>query len=186
MGNKILVELYEVSPNTITKFMYGNHCYRLTKRLWEAPELLPFISKGKSPDQVLADCLSLDARGIAWMPYRAVLNHWGFYVTHGEAAGLQAACKELETHGVSGTSGHIHKTRTWERRDRNGVKAWYSIGGLCSRNVSYRPNNDWSHSIGLLFQVVGSDLFTFYTIPIIKGRFVYNNALYDQDGVHRA
>lgn len=182
LANQMLDELATVSPNTITKVLWGNHEKRLTKRLFENPDILPFVAKGKKPDQLLAESLSLDERGIDWVSYPSVYNHWGFYIAHGEYANIHAAKKELETHGVSGCSGHIHKNKTWERHDRNGTRAWYSLGGLCSHEVSYRPNNDWVNGFGVLKQIVGSDLFTFQAIPIIKGQFIYGTKLYNQDG----
>lgn len=187
LANDMLDELAKVSSNTITKVIFGNHEQRLTRGLWDNPDLIPFLAgKSRTPDNLLADALSLDEREIAWYPYHSVVDHWGFSISHGEYANIHAAKKELETHGTSGVSGHIHRQAMWERRDRNGTRAWYSIGGLCSHDVSYRPINGWVNGFGFLSQLVGSDLFTFQQIPIIKGRFIYNNALYDQDGVHRA
>ena len=186
-ANAMLDELETASPTTITKIILGNHEARLTKRLWENPDLIPFLTgKGKTPDHLLADALSLADREIEWFPYHTVVNHWGFVISHGEFANMHPAKKELETHGVSGVSGHIHRQSMWERKDRNGTRAWYSIGGLCSHQVSYRPINGWVNGFGILKQVIGSDLFTFQQIPIIKGRFIYGDAVYDQDGVHRA
>ena len=140
-GNAILDELHDASPTTITKMLFGNHDYRLTKALWLTPEILPFVSKGKRPMELLAEVLSLSDRQIDWYDYREVYDHYGFALTHGEAAGLNSAKKELETHGVSGASGHVHAGRYWEHRGRSGVTQWWSLGGIPSREVSYRPNN---------------------------------------------
>jgi predicted phosphodiesterase len=181
-ANAVLDQLAEASPNTIIKFIAGNHEMRLIKYLYGMPEILPFVTKGKSPLQILADALSLDDRGIDWYGYPEVVNFHGFYITHGEATGLHAAKKELETHSVSGTSGHCHSNKYWERRGRNGVLQWWSIGGLCSRDVSYRPNNSWVQGMGYLTQVVGTDIFDFTPIPIVKGQFIYDGVLYNQDG----
>ncbi len=181
--NNILDEIAETSPNTIIKIAWGNHGDRITRYLYTMPEILPFVTKGKKPIQLLADALSLDDRGIDHYPYREVVNFYGFHVTHGEAAGLHASKKELETHQVSGVSAHVHSNKYWERRGRNGVTQWWSIGGLPSRNVSYRPNNSWCAGIGYLEQVVDrEDLFTFHPLPIVKGQFVFSGRLYNQDG----
>lgn len=185
MANQVLDELYDASPTTITRLLWGNHEARLTRRLFDNPDILPFVTKGKTPDQLLADALSLEDREIEWYSYPHVYNHWGFAITHGEYANLHAAKKQLESLGVSGTSGHIHRHRTWERRDRNGVRAWYSTGCLCKPQASYRPNADWVNGFGYLEQVVGRDLFTFHQIPIIKGQFIFGGVLYDQDGAHQ-
>jgi hypothetical protein len=182
-ANLILDELTDASPTTITKFVMGNHCKRLTKRLWETPELMPFVTKGKTPEQVLADALSLGDRNIDWCGYPDGFNHYGFYITHGEAAGLHAAKKELETYGVSGVSGHVHSNKYWEKRGRNGVVQWWSIGGLCKREVGYRPNNGWIQGFGVLEQIVGTDHFTFHPVEIVGGQFIFNRRHYSQDGI---
>lgn len=182
MANQVLDELYEASPNSITKFIAGNHSKRLERRLWETPELIPFVTKGKTPLQVLAGCLSLDERGIEYFDYPAVYMHWGFAITHGEATSLHSARKELDTHGVSGASGHTHRAGMWVKHDRAGTKHWYSLGGLCSREVGYRPNNNWNQSVGVLFQVVGTELYTFYQVPIVKSQFIWEKSLFTQDG----
>ncbi len=189
-ANAMLDQLHAASPTTITKVLFGNHDYRLTKALWMTPHIIPFVTKSKQPQQLLADVLSLEDRQIDWYDYREVYDHHGFALTHGEAAGLSSAKKELETHGVSGASGHVHATRYWEHRGRNGVTQWWSLGGIPSRDVSYRPNNGWIPSIALLEQVEGtpcpsnpSGIFTLHPLPIIKGQFVYNSKIYCQDGV---
>ena len=185
--NGILDEIAAVSPNTIVKVAWGNHCDRITRFLYGVPEILPFVTKGKKPIDLLAEALSLSERGIDHYPYREVVNFYGFYITHGEATGLHAAKKELESHGVSGVSGHIHANKYWERRGRNGVQQWWSIGGLPSRNVSYRPNNSWLPGIGLLEQVVGrEELFTFHPLPIVHNQFLFSGKLYTQEGVFDA
>lgn len=184
LGNQMLDELEKASPTTITKIIWGNHDYTLTKRLWENPDLIPFLTaKGKTPNHLLADSLSLEERGIDWFPYHTVVNHWGFRVSHGEYANMHPRKKELEVTGMPGVSGHVHKHTMWERKDRNGVQHWYSIGGLCSHDVSYRPINGFVHGFGVLKQVVDTDIYNFYQVPIIKGRFIYGSSLYTQDGV---
>jgi hypothetical protein len=188
-ANAMLDQLHAASPTTITKIVFGNHDYRLTKSLWMTPEILPFVTKGKQPVELLSEVLSLNDRQIDWYDYREVYDHYGFALTHGEAAGLNSAKKELETHSVSGASGHVHATRYWEHRGRKGVTQWWSLGGIPSRDVSYRPNNGWIPSIALLEQVVGtptpacpSGVFTLHPLPIIKGQFVFNSKIYNQDG----
>lgn len=187
LTNQMLDELAEASPTTLTRILWGNHESRITRRLWENPDLIPFLSgKGKTPDHLLADALSLQERGIDWYPYRAVVNHWGFYLVHGEFANLHAPKKHLDHLGVSMAMGHIHKQKMWERKDIGGVKHCYSIGGLCKTNPSYRPNSDWVNGFGVLKQVVGTDVYTFQQIPIVKGQFIVGSKLYTSDGVFEA
>lgn len=186
VANTVLDELYDASPNSITKYIMGNHSKRLTKRLWETPQLIPYVSMGKTPLQLLANCMSLDERNIAFVDYPSGIDHFGIYATHGEATGIHSSKKELETFNVSGISGHTHKNRYWEKRGRNGLIQWWTIGGLCSRDVSYRPNNDWVQGCAVSLQVVGTNIFTMYPITISKGQFVYDNHLFTQDGVFEA
>lgn len=184
LANDMLDELAEASPTTVMKVVFGNHEMRLTRRLWDNPDLLPFLAgAGRTPDHLLAEALSLGERGIDWYPYHSVVNHWGFSIAHGEYANIHASKKEMETLGTSGVSGHIHRQSMWERKDRKGVNTWYSIGGLCKTNVSYRPINSWVNGFGFLSQLVDTDIYTFNQIPIIKGQFIFNGKLYNQDGV---
>lgn len=187
LANIMLDELHEASPTTITKVIFGNHDYRLTRRLHENPDLIPFLTpKGKTADHLLADALSLGERDIEWWPYRTIVNHWGFAISHGEYANMHPAQKEMNAAGLPGCSGHVHRASMWERKDKTGVKHWYSIGCMCETYVSYRPNNTFVNGFGVLKQVVGTDVYTFQQIPIVKGQFVWGNSLYDQDGVHRS
>ncbi len=173
-ANEVLDQIAEASPNSIIKVLFGNHEKRLTRRLFENGDILPFATRSKDPDQLLADSLSLSDRGVEWLKYPDVLNHGGFLITHGQATGMQPARKELERYGISGC---------WERKDKATACAWWSIGGLCSHDVDYLPHNNWQHGFGYLLQLVGSDLFTFHSIPIIKGKFMYGTKLFTQDGV---
>lgn len=183
MANVMLDELYDASPTTITKVIFGNHDYRLTRRLHENPDLIPFLApQGKTADHLLADALSLKDRQIDWYPYHTILDHWGFAVGHGEYANMHPAKKEMEAAGMSGMSGHVHRASMWERKDKTGVKHWYTIGCMCNTQVSYRPINTFVNGFGVLKQLVGTDTFTFQQIPVIKGQFLFGSKLYSQDG----
>jgi predicted phosphodiesterase len=182
LANRILDELAEASPHSIIKFIAGNHCYRLTKRLWENPDLLSYMSPTRNANEIIPRALSLDERGIEWFGYPEVYNHRGFLFTHGQAVGQHPASKELSKYGMSGSSGHIHKFRYWERRDRRGHIAWWSLGGLMSLQMDYMPSPDWQNGFGLLMQVADTDIFNFTPIQINGGKFIYENALYTPDG----
>lgn len=184
MANEMLNELAEVSPNTITKIVFGNHSHRLTKRLWENPDLLEFLSgRGKTPYHLLAEALSLQDRGIDWWPYHTRVNHFGFLISHGEYTNTHPAKKEVESAGLPGVSGHVHRQTMWEQKNGRGVAHWYSIGGLCDTEMSYRPVNTWVNGFGFLEQVVNTDTYTFHQLPIVRGQFIFNSRLYTQDGV---
>lgn len=183
LANTMLDELHEASPNTIMKVIFGNHDYRLTRRLHENPDLIPLLlPQGKTPDHLLADALSLEARGIDWHPYRTILDHWGFAVSHGEYSNMHPSKKEMDMAGLPGVSAHVHRNSMWERKDKTGVKHWYSIGCMSNTNVSYRPNNTFVNGFGVLKQIVGTDIYTFQQIPIVKGQFIWGSKLYTQDG----
>jgi hypothetical protein len=138
------------------------------------------------PSEILRRALSLDERNIEWIDYPDAYNLYGFLIAHGQATGIHPAKKEAERSGLSGCSGHVHRQRSWERKDRRGVVQWWSIGGLCSHDVEYIANPDWVRGFGYLQQVVDSDIFTFASIPILDGKFIYDRALYSQDGVFAA
>jgi hypothetical protein len=183
LANTMLDDLHEASPTTITKVIFGNHDFRLTRRLHENPDLIPFlVAQGKTPDHLLADALYLDDRGITWAPYHTIVDHYGFAISHGEYSNIHPSQKEMNAAGMPGASGHVHRSTMWERKDKTGVKHWYTIGCMCNTQVSYRPINTFVNGFGVLKQVVGTDLYTFQQIPIIKGQFIYGNTLYTQDG----
>ena len=186
LANEILDELQEASPTTIIKYIAGNHERRLAHRLYENPDLLSYLAPSGNPLEVLTIALNLDDRGIEFLDYPEAYNLYGFIITHGQATGQHPAKKEVERAGMPGCSGHCHRQRFWERKDRRGVVQWWSLGGLCSHDVDYIKNPDWVRGFGYLQQIVDSDDFTFASIPIITGKFLYDRVLYSQDGAFEA
>jgi hypothetical protein len=182
MANDVLDQLQEASPSSIMKITMGNHEARLTHRLFENPDILEYTTKAGDPNDVLANALSLSERGIDWIPYPYAFNHYGFTICHGQAVGQHPAKKEAEKYGLSGCSGHIHRGRYWESKNRRGLTQWWSLGGLCKHDVAYLPENDWTHSFGYLEQVVDSDAFTFHPLTIVSGRFLFGGKLYCSEG----
>src|SRR4051794_36175653 len=87
MANDVLDQLYNASPTTITRVLYGNHEHRLTRKLYEVPEILPFFTKSLDPNEIIARSLNLEERSIEWFPYKTIYNHHGFAITHGEGGG---------------------------------------------------------------------------------------------------
>ena len=186
-ANTVLDELYAASPSTITKFVYGNHCERLTKRMMQDTELWRYLlPEQKRPDDIIADLLSLKDRSIDYVPYRSHFNHYGFIVTHGQATGLHPAKRELERYGKSGCSGHVNRQTYYETKNQHGYSAWWTLGGLTSHKLDFMPINNWTHGIGVLYQVVGSDRFSFYPIEIVGAKFIFDGKLYTCDGVFKA
>lgn len=183
IANHVLDELQEASPYSIIRMTMGNHEARLTQRLFENPDLIPYFKSSTTPDEVIAHVLSLDERGIDWVPYKQHFNHYGFIVTHGQASGINPARSELARYGTSGVTGHINRNCTWETKDFHGVAKWWTLGGLTSHDMEFMPVNNWVHGIGVLFQVVDSKEFTFYPIEIVSAKFIFNGKLYTPEGV---
>src|SRR4051794_5220552 len=162
IANRVLDELQEASPNSITKMTFGNHEFRLTNRLFENPDLIPYFKQATTPDEVIANILSLDEREIAWIPYKQHFDHYGVIITHGQATGVNPARVELLRYGTSGISGHVNRNCTFEMKNQHGFAKWWTLGGLTTHKMSFMPVNNWVHGIGVLYQVVGGEEFTFY------------------------
>lgn len=186
IANRILDELTEACPNSIIRFTMGNHEARMTQRLYENPDLIPYFRSASSPDEVIARALSLDERGIDWVPYKQHFNHYGMIITHGQSAGVNPARTELLRYGMSGLSGHVNRNCTFEMKTQHGFAKWWTLGGLTSHKLDFMPVNNWVHGIGVLYQVVGSSEFTFYPIEIVNAKFIFNGRLYTPDGVFAA
>jgi len=187
MAKRILDELAEASPNTITKFLYGNHSDRIRQRILEHPELLPFMTKSKDPNSVLAEALSLKERGIEWFSYPDVYSHFGFDIQHGGkglgGGGQNPSKSAAEKAGGPGVQGHWHRERVWQVVNRRTDYKFYTLGVMCRLNPTYLPFNDWSHSFGYLEQQVGADRHVFHSIQVEKGEFMFDGYFYNQDGV---
>lgn len=186
LANDVLDEIQATSPTSIIKYLAGNHENRLCRRIFENPDLISYMAPSGNPSEVLIRALSLEERNIEWLDYPDAYNLYGFLIAHGQAVGQHPAKREVERAGMSGCSGHCHRQRFWERKDRRGVVQWWSIGGLCSHDVDYIKNPDWVRGFGYLLQIVDSDAFTFASIPIIGGKFLYDGVLYSQDGAFTA
>jgi hypothetical protein len=188
MAGAILDELAEASPTTITKFLYGNHCERIVRRLNEHPELLAFFTKAKDPNEVLAQALNLEERGIEWFPYPYTYDFNGFVIQHGGkglgGGGVNPSKSAAEKAGKPGVQGHWHKHRHYQVKSRSAKTDFWTMGAMCKLDPDYCPFNDWSNSFGYLEEIVGTDIYTFHDIAVEKGRFVFQGKLYDQDGAY--
>jgi len=125
-------------------FLEGNHCERLQR----------FLSRGKNRALYNLSCLKIDEL-LNFKKYNVInqglyyhLND-NFIITHGTKCGIEPAKGEALAHGISGMSGHSHKTQTYKKNYYNKTIEWYSLGCLADiKALEYasRYNYQWDQS----------------------------------------
>lgn len=84
--------------------------------------------------------------------FKVYRNLWAW--THGTDCSIFPSKKELERHGVSGASGHVHRHTAISRRDVFGFKTWMTVGSACTLKTGeeYMPSLiNWENGFLLSF-----------------------------------
>ena len=172
-ANDVLKAIHAAAPKADHHFLRGNHEHRLQKFLWtRAAEL-----SGLQGLQV-QNLLALNELGIKYheegrMKFRNMVLKHGDIVR--KFAGYTAK-GELDSTGISGVSGHTHRMGTYYQSTEGGDFTWAEIGCLCDLHPEYMEGKtpNWQQGFGIGYYKEGSRRFHIDTIPIIKGRAMYN------------
>jgi hypothetical protein len=152
-------------------YLDGNHEFRLSRYLCRHPELSSLSSLNVS------DLLDLPSLGITHHAYHTQLRWCGLLVEHGDLISPTSggsAKKMLESRGVSGISGHVHRLGSHFRTDHRGTLGWWENGCLCQPWAEWKigpPNYQQGFSVG--HGIPGKNRFVVEQVPIIKGRLFY-------------
>lgn len=176
IGNAILDEFDKRLPEGCDKhFMYGNH------EDW----YYQFIENNPALEGMYApkDSLKLEERGYkVYDQYNDIFRIGRLSFTHGIYTGMHYVKKHIDECKTNIMFGHLHSGRM--RFESSPAKqlaiAGYALGCLCDMSPDYmkgRPNK-WTHGFAIVyFYPDGS--FDVDLKRIVKGKFVYNNKLYN-------
>lgn len=123
-GKELLEKIRQVHAGEII-YIPGNHCARM----------ISFLSRGKNQALFNLACLSLPELldfkkyGIKQAEGHFFVNE-NFVIKHGVKCGQNPAQAELMSMGISGMSGHAHKSQTARRNFFNKSLEWHSIGHM--------------------------------------------------------
>ena len=176
VGNVLLDEYDKRLPANCDKaFFWGNHEDWYNQLI----EKLPVLEGMLNPTEEL----NLIKRG--YKSYED-LNHiekiGRLSVCHGIYANIHAVKKHIDVFKTNVMFFHTH--RIGSRSDCSPAKEiaiiGYNVGCLCDKNPDYLRNkpNAWSHGFAIVYYM-SNGFFFVNNVRIIKGRFIYNNKIYD-------
>lgn len=170
-AQEILWRLRKRFPNTRIIMVESNHDRRLVKYLSsQAPELaylrcLDFVH-----------LIGLEGMKIEYMKhfiYKKVLFKHGDIVKKDSGA---TAKSEFLKEGMSGSSGHTHRSGVFYKTVRGGKYSWVECGCLCNLKPEYIEGTaDWQQGVGLFTFDDGSDLYDPKVFTINKYKVIWGN-----------
>jgi len=180
MGIIILQNLKKASPESKLIFHEGNHESRLHKYKWKNPELSTLRAFS------VRSLLDLDKYCDEYYSYdEPYVWKETFIITHGSIVRKhsgQSAKGEIESWGLSGISGHVHRGGCYHKTDRLGDKAWYENFCMCKREKAEYINGipNWQHGFSIIFFKTKTKRFYVQQVPIINKGFIYNGHQYGE------
>jgi predicted phosphodiesterase len=143
---EVLKWLVEAAPES-TKLFYisGNHEDRYERMLNRDPNLASMRALG------FIENLRLEELNIQYV--KELVLYKKLLIKHGALVGKYAAARELDSEGLFGVSGHVHRNQLQSRMLRNGHITWVCVGHLCDvaqmDYIKYTP--DWQQSVALVY-----------------------------------
>lgn len=173
-AHEVLKQIREAAPKATIKYCEGNHEFRLTKYLRRNQELHDLRSL-KIPALLRLKELNIE-----------YVDEWcwkdTFLFTHGNKVVKYSAQKELNSRGVSGMSGHVHRVQSYSVSDYNGTRAWYSCGHLCDEGAAeYTETShpDWQQGFGVVYFSKKSKRFHAEVVQLVHNSFMYSGKVYE-------
>lgn len=178
VGNAILDEFDKRLKDGAEKFyFYGNHEDWYFQLIEEMPALEGLLDPKEE--------LHLVERGYTVYTQLNYIKKMGkLNLTHGMYTPMHYVKKHIDEFKSNIMFGHLHSPRMrFESAVGHEVAmAGYCLGCLCDMNPNYMKNrpNKWAHGFGIIyFYDDGSGQFDVDLKRIVKGKFVFNNVLYD-------
>lgn len=164
MVREFLANLRSKVPDAKIYYVIGNHETRLEKYVLDnAPQIACLIDNVfeivKTENYKVVGCSSLTVNDM-------------FVFKHGNRLGPKSglsAIKELESHYLSGATGHTHRLARFSTRKSGRRFIWLETGCLCDLNPEYMINADWEQGFGEIMFRSGK-LDKANIVPIDKGK----------------
>jgi predicted phosphodiesterase len=173
-GVMILSKLRLAGPDSRIYFMPGNHELRLQKFLWTRARPL-----AKLKSLQLDELLQANKLGIVYLNDNIVHLNSTFVLKHGTKCGEAPARGELMSMGISGLSGHAHKSNTARKNYFDRACTWYSVGHLCDvSQITYARDFAYTWNQGIAVIEYNQTQVNVTEIEPIGGKFFYNGVQY--------
>jgi predicted phosphodiesterase len=155
-------------PKQKIYFLEGNHEYRLTRWLWDHPEMYN-IDELKA--ESMLRCVDFDIEYVSGR----TLKLGDLNVVHGHeirGGGQQPAKTFVQKCMENIVTFHFHKTQEWieTRLDGSMIGGW-SVGCLCGLRPRWLPVNKWNHGFAHV-KLLDNGKFEVYN------KKIYNGAVY--------
>ncbi len=166
-GRALLGRLRKACPRSRIEFLSGNHEFRLTRWLWNHPEVSAL------DNMKLPELLHLGDLKIHYHEYTEQLQWHGLLVEHGDIVRQGSAMTAkgmLDRRGVSGISGHTHRLGACYLTNHSGVKVWHENGCLCLPRVYHGIGKaNWQQGFSIGFAPKDGSRFLMEQIPLLPG-----------------
>ena len=172
-----LGSIRKLSKKSKITFIRGNHCDRIEKFLNSRAKALRNLRCLN-----LKELLELDKYNIHYEEHAYFLMP-KLMIYHGSKTANMSSKAELDSLGVSGISGHVHRYNYYQKRNILGeTLEWYSLGHLADiTQLKYAKHfgHHWDNS----FCVVeyNEDQFRVQMIRAFNNSFFYNGVKYENN-----
>ena len=178
-ANKLQEELTKTSKFlgklrnlTDAKIIYfeGNHEARLTKYLWQHPEIAGLNAVK------IENLLGLTEANIEYVTTLEEFDYHSFQIEHGDIIRKHSgytARGQIEKRGVSGISGHTHRLGTHYLTNMGGDFIWLENGCLCNRNPEYVKRPNWQNGFSVGWFKLKDNRFAIEQVCITGDKAVY-------------
>lgn len=152
----------------------GNHESRLTRYIWQHPEL------ASVDDLRFPSLFHLADHGFQWKPYGQGKMLGKLLVTHGfivRSVSGASARAHFDRLGTSVLIGHTHRMAAYYRTNIRGAHVAYENGCLCRLDgLEYAQAPDWQHGLAIVHVEPKAGWFSVQQIPILARRTAFFGA----------
>jgi hypothetical protein len=155
-----LKKIRQLCPKAQIDYHIGNHENRLFRYLCEQAPALSTLRSLQFNQLLQLDDLEINLVARENFIFQArkdkenyKIYHDSWAWTHGTDIGTFPAKQELQTYGISGASGHVHRHTFQSRRTLHGYHTWQSLGASCNNTVGaeYMPTMiNWDQGFGIV------------------------------------
>ena len=176
VGNVLLDEYDKRLPSNCDKaYFWGNHEDWYNQLIEKFPVLEGMLNPTEE--------LNLIKRGYKVYEEINYIEKIGrLAVTHGVYANVHAVKKHIDEFKTNVLFFHTHRigSRSSSSPAKEIAIIGYNVGCLCDKNPDFLRNrpDKWSHGFALVYYMPNGYFFV-QNIRIIKGRFIFNNKIYD-------
>lgn len=175
-ANRFRRAVRQAAPNAVIDETEGNHDNRITSFVMKNAKALHTLRALRPENLFLYDELEIN-----WHPGAGFLLRDNFLVKHGTAISNvngSTAKAELKLNGISGVSGHVHRSEQARQNNYAGA-VWGVSGCMCRLDPDYiigLPNWDQGILVVEISNLSGHHSIT--NVPMVDGKLRYGGRSY--------